>query len=88
MKKFTEFVRESTPETSHHDAQEIKRQKTHLMDKAKEYGDQAQKEKHSFKEKKHFFLGFSLIKRREPTLHFQRSSPFCVSHVLPSARSW
>ena len=45
MKKFTEFVRESTPETSHHDAQEIKRQKAHLMDKAKEYGDQAQKEK-------------------------------------------
>jgi hypothetical protein len=45
MKKFTEFVRESTPETSHHDAQEIKRQKTHLMNKAKEYDDQAQKEK-------------------------------------------
>ena len=45
MKKFTDFVRESTPETSHHDAQEIKRQKTHLMDKAKEYDDQAQKEK-------------------------------------------
>ena len=46
MKKFTEFVRESTPETAHHDAQEIKRQKTHLMNKAKEYSDQAQKEKH------------------------------------------
>lgn len=46
MKKFTEFVRESTPETQHHDSQEIKRQKAHLMDKAKEYGDQADKEKH------------------------------------------
>jgi hypothetical protein len=46
MKKFTEFVKESTPETVHHDAQEIKRQKTHLMNKAKEYGDQADKEKH------------------------------------------
>lgn len=46
MKKFTEFVKESTKETEHHDAQEIKRQKTYLMDKAKEYGDQAQKEKH------------------------------------------
>ena len=46
MKKFTEFVRESTPETEHHDAQEIKRQKMHLMAKAKEYSDQAQKEKH------------------------------------------
>jgi hypothetical protein len=46
MKRFTEFVRESTPETEHHDAQEIKRQKAHLMDKAKEYSDQAQKEKH------------------------------------------
>lgn len=46
MKKFTEFVRESTPETAHHDAQEIKRQKTHLMDKAKEYSDQADREKH------------------------------------------
>ena len=46
MKKFTEFVRESTPETAHQDAQEIKRQKTHLMDKAKEYSDQADREKH------------------------------------------
>jgi len=46
MKRFTEFVRESTPETEHHDAQEIKRQKMHLMAKAKEYSDQAQKEKH------------------------------------------
>jgi hypothetical protein len=46
MKKFTEFVKESTPETEYQDAQEMKRQKTHLMDKAKEYGDQAQKEKH------------------------------------------
>ena len=45
MKKFTEFVRESTPETVHHDVQEIKRQKTHLMNKAKEYGDQADREK-------------------------------------------
>jgi len=45
MKKFTEFVKESTPETLHHDAQELKRQKTHLMDKAKEYADQAEKEK-------------------------------------------
>ena len=45
MKKFTEFVRESTPETEHHDAQEIKRQKMHLMNKVKEYSDQAQKEK-------------------------------------------
>jgi hypothetical protein len=46
MKKFTEFVKESTPETAHHDAQEIKRQKVHLMDKAKEYSDQADREKH------------------------------------------
>lgn len=45
MKKFTEFVKESTPETAHHDVQEIKRQKTHLMNKAKEYGDQADREK-------------------------------------------
>ena len=35
MKKFTEFVKESTPETAHHDAQEIKRQKVHLMGQSK-----------------------------------------------------
>lgn len=46
MKRFTQFVQESTPETAHHDAQEIKRQKSHLMNKAKEYGDQADREKH------------------------------------------
>lgn len=46
MKKFTEFVRESTPETEHHDAQEIKRQKMHLMNKAKEYGAQSDREEH------------------------------------------
>lgn len=46
MKTFTEFVKESTPATIHHDAEEIKRQKAHLMDKAKEYGDQADREKH------------------------------------------
>jgi hypothetical protein len=45
MKTFTEFVRESTPETMYHDAQEIKRQKMHLIDKAKEYEDQANREK-------------------------------------------
>jgi hypothetical protein len=46
MKKFTEFVRESTPVTAQHDAEEIKRQKKNLMDKAKEYADQADREKH------------------------------------------
>jgi hypothetical protein len=46
MKKFTEFVKESTPVTQQHDAQELKRQKAHLMNKAKEYSDQAEKEKH------------------------------------------
>lgn len=45
MKKFTEFIKENTPETAHHDAEEIKRQKKHLADKAKEYSDQADREK-------------------------------------------
>lgn len=45
MKKFTEFVRESTPETDYRDAQEIERQKIHLSNKVKEYSDQAEKEK-------------------------------------------
>jgi hypothetical protein len=44
MKKFTEFVKESTPETQHHDAEEIKRQKMHLKNKVKEYKDQADRE--------------------------------------------
>jgi hypothetical protein len=46
MKKFTEFVRESTKETEQNDSEEIARQKKHLMDKAKEYSDQADREKH------------------------------------------
>ncbi len=46
MKKFTEFVKESTPETEQQDAQELKRQKAHLLNKAKEYADQAEREKH------------------------------------------
>jgi hypothetical protein len=46
MKKFTEFVKESTPETAQNDSKEIARQKKHLMDKAKEYSDQADREKH------------------------------------------
>ena len=45
MKKFTEYVKESTPETEHHDAEEIKRQKMHLKNKVKEYRDQADREK-------------------------------------------
>jgi hypothetical protein len=45
MKKFTEFVKESTPETEKQDSQELKRQKAHLLNKAKEYSDQAEKEK-------------------------------------------
>lgn len=46
MKKFTEFVKESTPETEQNDSREIARQKKHLMNKSKEYQDQADREKH------------------------------------------
>ena len=46
MKKFTEFVKESTPETAQNDSKEVARQKKHLMGKAKEYDDQADREKH------------------------------------------
>ena len=45
MKKFKEFVKENTPETAHHDAEEIKRQKIHLKNKSQEYQDQADREK-------------------------------------------
>ena len=45
MKKFTEFIKENTPETAHHDAEEIKRQKMHLKNKSQEYQDQAEREK-------------------------------------------
>jgi hypothetical protein len=44
MKKFKQFL-ESTAETNRMDAAEIKRQKKHLLDKAKEYQDQADREK-------------------------------------------
>jgi hypothetical protein len=46
MKKFIEFVKESTPETEKQDSQELKRQKAHLLNKSKEYADQAEREKH------------------------------------------
>ena len=45
MKKFTDFIKEATQATIHHDAEEIKRQKQHLNNKAKEYRDQAEVEK-------------------------------------------
>lgn len=44
MKKFSDFVRESTQSSDDCDAQELKRQKQHLLDKSKEYSDQADTE--------------------------------------------
>jgi hypothetical protein len=44
MKKFKQFL-ESTAETNRMDAAEIKRQKKHLLDKAKEYQNQSDREK-------------------------------------------
>lgn len=43
MKTFKHF-REATAATIKNDAEEIKRQKQHLMDKAQEYQDQADRE--------------------------------------------
>jgi hypothetical protein len=45
MKSFKEFLDEANVETVKQDAQEIKRQKKHLADKAQEYQDQADREK-------------------------------------------
>jgi hypothetical protein len=45
MKTFKEFLYEVDAQTMHRDAEEIKRQKKHLADKAKEYRDQADREK-------------------------------------------
>jgi hypothetical protein len=45
MKTFKEFINEADTPTMKQDAQEIKRQKMHLKDKAKEYQDQADREK-------------------------------------------
>jgi len=44
MKSFLQFVREATEETINKDKQELARQKKHLLDKAKEYRDQAERE--------------------------------------------
>ena len=44
MKSFLQFVREATEETINKDKQELARQKKHLLDKAKEYMDQAERE--------------------------------------------
>lgn len=45
MKTFLNFINESTPETEKQDSLELKRQKQHLLDKAKEYSDQAERER-------------------------------------------
>ena len=45
MKSFKEFINEVDTLTMKQDAEEIKRQKMHLKDKAKEYQDQANREK-------------------------------------------
>jgi hypothetical protein len=45
MKTFKEYLNEVDAQTLHQDAEEIKRQKKHLKDKAKEYQDQADREK-------------------------------------------
>lgn len=45
MKTFLNFIKESEPNTEKQDAAEIERQKKHLEDKAKEYLDQAEREK-------------------------------------------
>lgn len=45
MKSFKEFLYEVDAVTMKQDAQEIKRQKKHLADKAKEYQDQSDREK-------------------------------------------
>ena len=44
MKSFLQFVREATEATINNDKQELVRQKKHLLDKAKEYKDQAERE--------------------------------------------
>ena len=44
MKSFLQFVREATEATINNDKQELARQKKHLLDKAKEYKDQAERE--------------------------------------------
>jgi hypothetical protein len=44
MKTFSAFVKESTQATVDQDSAELKRQKEHLLDKAKEYSDQADRE--------------------------------------------
>jgi hypothetical protein len=45
MKTFKQFFKETTAATMKQDAEEIKRQKKHLADKAQEYQDQADREK-------------------------------------------
>ena len=45
MKSFKEYLNEVEAQTLRQDAEEIKRQKNHLKDKAKEYQDQADREK-------------------------------------------
>jgi hypothetical protein len=46
MKSFKQFLDEANSQTMKQDSDEINRQKKHLMDKAKEYSDQAEREKH------------------------------------------
>jgi hypothetical protein len=44
MKSFLQFVREATEATINNDKQELVRQKKHLLNKAKEYKDQSERE--------------------------------------------
>lgn len=45
MKKFSDFVKESTQSADYFDSEELKRQKQHLLNKSKEYSDQADAER-------------------------------------------